>query len=371
MRPPALLYGIDASRSFGGRRTGTEQYASALTRELLVQSSVPCRLYFRSPPVESLPPGAECRVLPAPRLWTHLRLGPELALHPPDLIFIPAHVMPLPCRPPAVVTVHDLGYEHLPWAHPWRQRAYLRWSTRRHVRRAARLLADSEATRRDLVDRYGARPDKVRTVLLAPTPGLGPPDGAARAAARRALGLAADQPYLLHVGTLQPRKNLPRLLAAFAPLAAERPELRLVLAGMPGWGRERLAEQLARLGIADRVLVPGFVDPQHLAGVYGEALALVMPSLYEGFGLPVVEAMACGTAVVCSSTSSLPEAAGGAALLVDPLDPAAITAALRRLLADEALRADLVARGRRRVAALSWRRSAAEVLEVFEEATGG
>lgn len=370
MRSPAPPYGIDASRSFGSRRTGTEQYATAMTRELIALAPGRCRLYFRRPPTEPPPPGAVLRILPAPRLWTHLRLGPELALRPPGLVFIPAHVMPLVCRPPAVVTVHDLGYEHLPWAHPWRSRAYLRWSTARHVRLAARLVADSEATRKDLIQRYGADPDKVRTVLLAPGPGLAPPDPAARASARAALGLPPATPYLLHVGTLQPRKNLPRLLESFSLLASAWPELRLVLAGMPGWGRENLAARMARLGIADRVLVPGFMEPHLMAGLYGEALALVMPSLYEGFGLPVVEAMACGIPVVCSRTSSLPEAAGGAALLVDPSDSSDIAAAVARLLQSPDLRADLVARGLRRAAELSWSSSARQVLEVFEEVLG-
>lgn len=367
---PALI-GIDASRSFGLRRTGTEHYATEVTRQLIRLAPGRLRLYFRGAPAEPPPPGAEALVLPAPRLWTHLRLGAEVALRPPAVLFVPAHVMPLACRPPAVVTVHDLGYEAFPMAHRALDRAYLRWTTRRHVRRAACLLADSSATRADLVRLYGADPERVRVVLLAPDDDLRPPEPEQVLLARAAAGLPPEGPYLLHVGTQQPRKNLRRLLEAFAAASDGRPELRLVLAGMPGWGDEGLAERARALGLVERVHLPGYFPRDLLAGLYGGATALVMPSLYEGFGLPVVEAMACGTPVLCSGTSSLPEAAGGAAILVDPLDVGAIALGIRRLVDDDELRAVLRGRGHARVAQLSWEASARQVLAILEKVAVG
>jgi len=363
--------GVDASRSFGGGRTGTEHYATAITRQLIRLAPGSMRLYFRTAPVETPPPGTDVLVLPAPRLWTHIRLASEVARRPPAVLFIPAHVMPLFCRPPAVVTVHDLGYEHFPETHPAMSRAYLRWTTRRHVRHAAYLVADSQATKDDLVDLYGASPDRVRVVLLAPDAHLAPPSPEDVARVRHLQGLPPDAPYLLHVGTLQPRKNLPRLLAAFAALKDDHPELRLVMAGMRGWGHEDLAGQAWRLGIADSVCWTGYLPHDLLAALYGGATALAMPSLYEGFGLPVVEAMACGTPVLCSGTSSLPEAAGGAALLVDPLKIDAIAAGLRRLVEDADLRAQLRGRGLMRAAKLSWESSARQVLQVLTAVTDG
>ena len=361
-----MILGIDASRSFGARPTGTEHYATEVTRRICARTEHRVRLYLRQPPLERPPAEAELRILPAPRLWTHTRLAAELWARPPDLVFIPAHVMPLVCRPPAVVTVHDLGYERFPAAHPWSRRAYLRWSTRRHVRRAAHLLADSAATRDDLVALYAADPDRVSVVHLAADPDLRPAGVEAVAALRARLGLPTDAPYLLHLGTLQPRKNLGRLLDAFARLTAEHPEARLVLAGMRGWSDSDLPARARRLGLEGRVHLPGYLPRGDLAALYSGAAGLALPSLYEGFGLTALEAMACGCPVACSDTSSLPEVVGEAALRFDPLDSAAIASALGRLLRDAGLRERLRQTGIARAAGFSWDRCAAESLAVLE-----
>ncbi len=360
-----MILGIDASRSFGPRPTGTEHYASQVTRGIVRRGRHRCRLYCRQMPIDP-PDGAEIRLLPARRLWTHRRLASELRRHPPDLLFVPAHVLPLPCPVPAVVTVHDLGYEHFPAAHPLTRRLYLRWSTRRHARIAAGILADSAATRDDLVALYGARPERIRVVHLAADEIFRPAGPAEVAAIRARLGLPADARYLLHVGTLQPRKNLGRLLRAFSSIAPEDPELHLVLAGMPGWGGSDWAGDLERLGLSDRIHLPGYLPREQLPALYSGALALVLPSLFEGFGLPVLEAMACGTPVACADRSSLPEVAGDAALLFDPLDEAAIAAALRRLRDEAGLRRSLAQAGLLRAAEFSWQRCADETLDWLE-----
>ncbi|MCB0216319.1 MAG: glycosyltransferase family 4 protein [Caldilineae bacterium] len=361
-----MILGIDASRSFGARPTGTEHYATEVTRRIAERSEHRVRLYFRQPPVEPTPERAELRILPAPRLWTHTRLAAELWARPPDLVFIPAHVMPVICRPPAVVTVHDLGYERFPSAHPWSRRAYLRWSTRRHLRHAARLLADSAATRDDLVALYGADPERIHVVHLAADPDLRPADGAAVDALRTRLGLPLAAPYLLHLGTLQPRKNLGRLLEAIASLVADHPTVQLVLAGMPGWSESELPDRARRLGLVGRVHLPGYLPREDLAALYSGAVGLALPSLYEGFGLTALEAMACGCPVACSDSSSLPEVVGEAALRFDPLDSQDIARALGRLLDDAELRDRLRRAGIARAAGFSWDRCAAESLAVLE-----
>jgi glycosyltransferase involved in cell wall biosynthesis len=359
--------GLDASRATVARRTGTESYALHLIRALLSQaSSHAVTLYFRDPPKPDLfpaPPGGRVtqRVIPFPRLWTHLRLAWDLwAARPrPDVLFIPAHVVPLICPVPAVVTVHDLGYRFFPDAHPLRQRLYLDFSTRFSAWAAAHVLADSEATRRDLIRMDRVPAEKITVVYPGRDEAVRRADPAPVRAQHR-----LPERYLLHVGTLQPRKNLLRLIDAHAALQTDFPDLHLVLAGRPGWlSAPIVAAALAR---PERVHLLAYVPDESLAGLYSGAAAFVFPSLYEGFGLPVLEAMACEVPVVCSNTSSLPEVAGEAAMSVDPLDTGALAAAIRRVLLDPSLRSTLVARGLDQITSFTWDRAARETLAILE-----
>jgi glycosyltransferase involved in cell wall biosynthesis len=367
-----MLIGIDASRITAARRTGTENYALNLIRELVALGQAHrFRLYFnQAPPPGLAPERAEVRAMPLPRLWTHVRLSGEMAARPPDVLFVPAHVLPLIHPRRSVVTVHDLGYLYYPQAHTRFQNAYLRWSTRYNARTAARVLADSQATRDDLVRHYQVPPDKIAVVYPGRDESLAPVTDPAALAAVRARYSLGDR-YLLYVGTLQPRKNLVRLVQAFAML--QIPDLKLVITGKKGWLADEILAEVERLGLAaqGRAVLTGYVADVELPALLSGALAFVLPSLYEGFGFPVVEAMACGTPVVCSNVSSLPEVAGDAALLVDPLDTAALAAALGRVVADEGLRRELAERGLRQARRFSWRQCAREALEVLEDVGGG
>jgi glycosyltransferase involved in cell wall biosynthesis len=315
------------------------------------------------PPAPS--PQLEVRIIPFPRLWTHLRLAWEVSCHPPDVLFIPAHVMPLVCPLPAAVTVHDLGYLHYPEAHRPLDRWYLDWTTRRHARLAARVIADSQATRADLIRYYGADPGRIAVVYPGRDEALGRVnDPAAIAAVKARYGVSGA--YLLYLGTLQPRKNLVRLVEAFARLPSPASGYQLVLAGKRGWLYDDLFARVGSLGLSDRVLFPGYVADEDKAALISGATALVYPSLYEGFGLPVLEAMACGTPVLTSNVSSLPEVAGDAALLIDPLEVDAIAAGMAHLTADADLRRSLVAKGYAQVRKFSWATAARQVLQVLE-----
>lgn len=367
--PTGDLIGIDASRAQRARRTGTETYARRLIDALIAAAPHHhFRLYFQQPPADWPPvaPNVETVVLPRPRLWTHLALGPELARRPPDVFFEPAHVLPLQHPSASVVTVHDLGYEHFPEAHPRLQRWYLRLTTHWHVRAARVILADSHATRNDLIELYAADPTKVTVVY----PGVDlehfrPVRDLRTMAAVRA-GYELPPRYFLYVGTLQPRKNLARLIEAFAAVAALDPEVGLVLAGQRGWLYDGLFAQVRRFGLEGRVHFPGYLPDEALPALLSGALAFVFPSLFEGFGLPILEAQACGTPVLTSTTSSCPEVAGDAALLVPPTDVASIAAGLRRLLTEPELRAHLVERGAANVGHFTWTRAAAETLAIME-----
>lgn len=378
-----MLIGIDASRALGARRTGTENYSLQLIRHLVARKTPHCfRLYCNRPP----PPGLfelrkrspqanlEIRVLNLPRLWTHVRLSMEVTRHPPDVLFVPSHVLPVRHPQHSAVTVHDLGFRYFPEAHTRFHRWYLDLSTRFSAATATVLLADSRATRDDLVRFYGVDPQRISVVYLGRDEALGPQRDSDRLASiGERLKLWPEgqpRPYILYVGTLQPRKNLVRLVDAFAQLQVRHPHLLLVLAGRQGWLAEPILRSVQTLGLQDRVLLPGYVADQDLAVLLSCAEFFAFPSLYEGFGLPVLEAQACGTPVLASNTSSLPEVAGDSALLVDPLDVNAMAEAMERLLVDTQLRQSLREAGQKNIQRFSWARCAEETLAVLERLPG-
>ena len=364
---------VDASRTVVAQRTGTERYSLELVQRLARLGGHDYTFYFNRPPppaLLSLGPAWRPRVIPFPRLWTHLRLAAELARDRPDLLFVPSHVLPLAYRGRSVVTVHDLGFRLFPRAHPPAALAYLELSTRWAARNATSLIAISRATAEALTRWYGVDPARIRVVHEGVSPDFRPPAPVAVEAARARYRLA-DRPYLLTVGTLQPRKNLIGLLRAFRRLL-ERigPDYLLVVAGRPGWGggRQPLEAEAERLALTDLVRFVGFVPDEDLPALYGGALAYVQPSFYEGFGLPVLEALACGAPVVAADSSALPEVVGQAGLLVDPRDPGSIAAALELLVREPERRAALAAAGPAQAARFSWERCARETLAVLEAA---
>jgi len=370
-----MIIGIDASRTTISRRTGTEAYAYQLIDALLlpaVERGHRLRLYFNQSPAADLFPASERVervIIPQRRLWTHLRLGRELRRRPPDIFFTPAHVIPVGYRGAAVATVHDLGYEQFPEAHPWRQLAYLRWSTRHNARVARRVIADSGATRDDLMRFYATDATKIDVVYPGADPDLRRVDDEAKIAGAL-IRHGIRPPYLLYLGTLQPRKNLIRLVEAFAASGLHDQGYSLVLAGKQGWVAAPLLDAVGSLpsAVRDRVLLPGYIDEMDKSPLLSGATALVFPSLYEGFGFPVLEAQVCGTPVICANTSSLPEVAGQGAILVDPLDTAALAEAMRRVAGDANLRQNLVAIGYANLDRFSWPDAAVRVLDVLEQA---
>lgn len=349
---------IDASRTTVARVTGTEQYAIALIRALirLNDGSHTFTLYFRDPPPPDLfpdDPHVTRRVIPWRRAWTHLRFAAALWVDRPDVTFVPAHTLPFVFPGRAVVTVHDLGYRVFPQAHKTRDRLYLDLTTRCSAWRATRVLADSQATAHDLTRFYGTPADKIRVVY----PGVEALPVGDVEAVRARYRLPAR--YFLFLGTLQPRKNIARIVQAYAHYReAHGGDVGLVLAGGQGW----LYDEAWTAGV-DGVTLTGYVDDADRGALYAGAEALVFPSLYEGFGFPVLEALHAGTPVIASSTSSLPELVGDAGLLVDPLDVAAIAGAMATVRRD-------ATRGRVHAARFTWEAAGRAVLDVFAEIAG-
>jgi len=369
-----MLIGIDASRAAGSQRTGTENYSYYLIHALLREDGVNrYRLYLQDAPAEGFLPHnerVEWRVMPWPRLWTHLRLSWEMRAAPPDVLFVPSHVLPIIHPRASVVTVHDLGYLRFPEAHTRAARWYLDLSTRWNARCARRVVVDSQATADDLVAAYGTPRGKIRLAYPAGAEGMAPEADPVRLAAVRER-YGTGERYFLYVGTLQPRKNYPVLLQAFAALRkrASLPHT-LAIVGGRGWLTEEIDATIARLGLEDQVQLLGFAPDADLPALYTGASLLAFPSLYEGFGLPALEAMACGTPVVGSTAPSLPEVCGDAALLVDPTDATGLADALERVLTDRELAHTLVARGRRRAAQFRWEDAAANLLSVYRQVVG-
>jgi glycosyltransferase involved in cell wall biosynthesis len=267
---------------------------------------------------------------------------------------------------PSVLTVHDLIFRHLPGCHKRLNRWYLELTMPVFCRKATRIISVSEYTRRDLIGAYGIPSEKITVVHEAADQQYRPqpPDAVEAIRARHSL----PERYLLFVGTVEPRKNLSRLLDAFAVLRSDGLTDGLVIAGRLGWLYHGFLEQLEHSPVCRHVTLTGYVPGGDLPALYAGAQALVFPSLYEGFGLPVLEAMACGTPVACSDRSSMPEIAGGAALLFDPTRTEAIVGAVRGLLGDGALQADLRRRGLLRAQEFSWERAAAETAAVYSAA---
>jgi glycosyltransferase involved in cell wall biosynthesis len=367
-----LHIGIDASRMAIHERTGTERYSYELIAALAqINRRDTITLYTNGLPshLPRVGPNVRLRSIPLPRLWTHARLGPAARQDRVDLLFVPAHVVPAFHPPACVVTLHDLGYLHFPEAHTRRRRLELDFTTRWSLRAARQIIAISHATRADLIRHYQADPTRISVVHHGVQPSFRPATPTTIATLRQQYAL--PHPYLLYVGTIQPRKNLARLISAFAQLCANADlpaELQLVLAGKPGWLTESITTQAAQLGIAQRVRFLGYVPEPDLPALLSGALAFCFPSLYEGFGMPVLEAMACGTPVLCANTAALPEVAGDAALCVDPLDTAAISAGLRQLVDDATLRERLRQAGIAHAAQFTWERCARETLAVLHAA---
>jgi len=301
------------------------------------------------------------------RLWHRLRLPVpvEAITGPLDVFYSPDFVLPPTRRSTrTLLTVHDLSFLHCPEAFVPALRRYLERVVPRSIARADLVLADSAHTRSDIIALLGVPPARVQVLYGGVHPRFRPeaePREQARLRARYGLG---ERPYVLSVGTLQPRKNYVRLMRAFTNLKPEEAELQLLIAGGRGWLYQDILAEAEEYG--DRVRTLGFVDEADLPALYRNAALFAFPSLYEGFGFPVLEAMACGVPVVCSNASSLPEVAGDAALLVDPLDADGLSGAMQQALEDAHLRRELVARGLAQAARFTWEQAARQLLAIME-----
>lgn len=373
------MIGIDYTPAYeqGG---GIGRYVRELVGALAGQDGeTPYRLFVagvrRDKPLPA-PPGANFSYAPSAisaewfaRLWQRARLpipvelwvGPVQVFHATDFVLPPT----LP-RTRTLLTVHDLSFVRAPETASPGLKRYLDAVVPRSARRTDHILADSQATKDDLIALYGLPPEKITVLLSGVNPRFAPVHDPALLAAARAKYGIGDAPFVLAVGTVQPRKNYERLMQALAGLPPELGDVHLVIAGGMGWLQGPIYKAVETLRLRERVHFIGFADDADLPALYSAARGVAFPSLYEGFGLPILEAMACGTPVLTSNISSLAEVAGDDAVLVDPLSAEAIRAGLVRLLTDEALRGRLIAKGFERAKAFTWERAARQLREVYD-----
>lgn len=378
------VIGIDATAALtqGG---GIGRYTRELVQALVAEApDNRYTLFTARPPAtlpvpDSIPVAPNVTHRPAPvderwlyRLWHRARVplpiqsftGPIDLFHSPDFV-----LPPIGGRVPALLTVHDLSFIHYPETFPANLVAYLNRVVARSVARATHILADSESTRRDLAAVWGVADDRMTVLHSGVNERFRPIRDAGTLAAVRATYGLGDRRFVLAVGTVQPRKNYEMLVRAFRAVADTMPHV-LVIAGGRGWLSEGLEAEIVRRRLTDRVIMAGFVADDDLPALYSAADLFVFPSLYEGFGLPLLEAMACGVPVISSDASSLPEVAGAgdqsAAHLLSPHDEPGWAAAMRRLLSDEPARQRLIAAGTAQAARFTWGAAARKLAGLYD-----
>lgn len=343
----------------GHRQTGVSRYIGELIDALEPQLAESERLVILGQAVPAIASRPFLRII-----WEQTGLPLSGLAHRLDVFHGPLNVLPLAMRVPKLVTVHDLAFLRYPEQLPKARRAYMIAATRLSARAADRIIAVSRNTAEDLMHWLDLPEERITVIPEAPSPRIQRVTGTSLNVFR--MRFRIDQPYILVVGTLEPRKNLDFFLKVFASVADEIPH-QLVLVGPEGWMTESFHQTLVGLRLGDRVRLTGFVSDAELGGWYSGADALAFPSVYEGFGLPAVEAMACGTAILASDASCFPEVIGDAGILVPPSDLEAWRDALLRLVTEPDLNDGLRRRSLELGRTYSWERTAAETLALYRE----
>jgi glycosyltransferase involved in cell wall biosynthesis len=352
------------------RSAGIHTYIQHSLQHLPAADPALCLTLFAAHPPAGLPPSIEVQRprwntdRPALRiLWEQSTL--PIAARQADVLHATAFVAPIVHSRPTVVTIYDVSFALFPQFFRGLNQTYLRLGTRWSARRAQRIIAISECARRDVHRLYGVPLDRITVAYPGVDETLSRVDPDRVQEFRRMKNL--PDKFLLYLGTLEPRKNLTMLVRAFAQLKREYPEAVLVLAGGIGWLADELFAAMAECGVKDSVLLPGYVAAAEKALWYAAATAFVFPSRYEGFGMPPLEALACGTPVVTSNAGSLPEVVGEAGLLLAPDDVSGWAAALKRVWTDAAYRAELADRGVKQAQRFTWQATSHQIAQTYRD----
>jgi glycosyltransferase involved in cell wall biosynthesis len=375
-----MIIGIDGNEANTDNKVGIGEYAF----ELLTQfkqyqvSSIKYQVYLKNIPNSELPKESEgwrYRVFGPGKLWTQWRLPLDLYLHKPrpDIFFSPSHYAPRFSPVPTLISIMDLSYIHFPDMFKKSDLYQLKNWTEYSVKKAKAVFTISNSSKNDIIKTYGIDDNSVYVVY----PGIKSetdlqPHIYAMNELKNRYGISDK--YILFVGTLQPRKNIVRLMQAFSLVLSSKyqvssinDKLQLVIVGKKGWMYEEILTAPEKFGVTDRVKFLDFVPNEHLHLLYKHARCFVFPSLYEGFGLPILEAMKYDCPVITSNVSSMPEAGGDAALYINPLDVNDIAKKINELIYNDKLRQELIKKGREQIKKFSWEKAARETLSVLEE----
>lgn len=362
-----MVIGIDASRALRPEKTGVEWYSYHLLTRFMALTTHPLRLYADHSITDTfgaLPATTHERIVqwPFPFLWTQGGLSFEMAVRPPDVLFVPSHAIPLVHPRRTITTIHDIGFFEHSHEIGFRTLQYLIWSTNYAVQHARTLITISQFTKNELLRHYRLPSERVKVIPLGYdatryTPGSSEDTSFVPSVVKDGMK------YLLFIGRLERRKNLDLLLRVFERVAGET-DLHLIVVGRKGYGADQFLAAIARSSVADRIHVVGWVGEQEKIALLRGAVAFFFPSLYEGFGLPVLEAQGCGTPVVCSRVGALEEVAGSGALYFDPHSEQEAYVALLSVI-DPSRSSLLKERGHANVAQYSWDTTARATYEVL------
>jgi len=361
-----MLIGIDASRASGKFRTGTENYSLNLILSLAkIDQRNNYVLYLRQgydSQLNNLPGNFKLKIIKNKWLWTQIGLSSEMYFSPPDVLFIPSHILPIITPEKSVVTIHDFAWKYFPEAYTRREIRLQNLAIKRAIKKKATIIVYSHSTYSDLKKFYHLPSNLIKFVPM----GFEPAKSSCLLSVRLKKLITAR--YILSVGRLEKKKNTLNLIKAYAMLRNERKiKEKLVLVGKPGFGYEQIKKEIKKnKKIKEDIIETGFVSDEELFALYRATSLFAFPSFYEGFGFPILEAFAAGTPVVTSKTSSMPEVANGAALLINPKKPFEIAAAMSQILNKPNLKTKLIRSGRRQLKKYDWEICAKETLAILE-----
>lgn len=363
-----MIIGIDGNEANVKNRVGSGQYALELIKQFAKSREHDFKIYLKDKPQSDLPKETsnfKYKVFGPKKLWTQFALPIKLIFaEKPDVFFSTAHYGPRFSKVPYVVTIHDLSYLHYPELFKKEDLMQLTNWSKYSIENSAHIITPSKTTKDDIVKNYNVPASKITVTHEGYDKNrFKPQPKSAVDSIKKKYKISGD--YIIFVGTLQPRKNIERLLEAHAKLIGN---YQLVIVGKRGWLFEPIFAKVDKLSLKDKVIFTDFVPDEELPALISGAKVYALPSLWEGFGIPVIEAQACSVPVVCSNTSSLPEIVGGSGVLVDPQSTESIAEGINKVLTDDKLRSSLVNKGYDNIKRYSWQKCANETLKVLESA---